>query len=145
MRYGWGMSETEKDTTENPALRLCYVDGPWAYFAPHDPIEVWGDDWNDAPYEHNAGEPYEKFGPVCVAWLGTMEAPCDGHLNSPWTVEEINRGEVPWLTSPSWRNGLCVKIWAGVTLAEFITLVRQDGGEVYLPAPTTPPTTKEGA
>lgn len=23
--------------------------------------DIWGDDWDDAPYEHNAGEVYEKF------------------------------------------------------------------------------------
>ena len=37
---------------------LCFVDKTWAYFTTK-PIESqWGDDWDDAPYEHNAGEPY---------------------------------------------------------------------------------------
>ena len=38
---------------------LCYVDEPWAYFTTQDLDKQWGDDWNDAPYEHNAGTPYE--------------------------------------------------------------------------------------
>jgi hypothetical protein len=39
-------------------LRLCYIDSPWAYFTSQEIDKQWGDDWNDAPYEHNAGEPY---------------------------------------------------------------------------------------
>jgi hypothetical protein len=37
---------------------LCYVDGCWAFFTTKPLSEQWGDDWNDAPYEHNAGRPY---------------------------------------------------------------------------------------
>ena len=37
---------------------LCYVKGPWAYFTTQPLKKQWGDDWDDAPYEHNAGEPY---------------------------------------------------------------------------------------
>lgn len=40
-------------------LRLCYIDGPWAFFTTQPLDQQWGDDWNDAPYEHNAGDPYE--------------------------------------------------------------------------------------
>lgn len=40
-------------------LRLCYIDGPWAFFTTQSLDKQWGDDWNDAPYEHNAGDPHE--------------------------------------------------------------------------------------
>ena len=48
--------------------KLCFVDSEeWAgdpitlYFTELDDVtEQWGDDWNDRPYEHNAGEPYEN-------------------------------------------------------------------------------------
>lgn len=43
---------------ERVVMRLCYVSGPFAYFTSKELSEQWGDDWNDAPYEHNAGEPY---------------------------------------------------------------------------------------
>ena len=37
--------------------RLCFIKGNVLYFT--DNFEKqWGDDWDDAPYEHNAGEPY---------------------------------------------------------------------------------------
>lgn len=39
---------------------LCYVDGNKAWFT--DNWEhIWGDDWNDAPYEYNAGNPYNHY------------------------------------------------------------------------------------
>lgn len=35
-------------------FKLCYVDDGFAYFTTKPLTEQWGDDWNDAPYEHNA-------------------------------------------------------------------------------------------
>ena len=43
----------------NTELKLCYIDGAWAYFTTQALADVIGDDWNDAPYECNAGAPYE--------------------------------------------------------------------------------------
>lgn len=44
-------------------FKLCYIEssgsGGTAYFTTNDLDRQWGDDWNDAPYEHNAGSPYE--------------------------------------------------------------------------------------
>ena len=40
-----------------------YVEGKkekWAFFTPMFERQ-WGDDWNDAPYEHNAGYPYDDY------------------------------------------------------------------------------------
>lgn len=37
---------------------LCFVKGNRAYFTRKDLDEQWGDDWDDRPYEYNAGEPY---------------------------------------------------------------------------------------
>lgn len=49
--------------------KLCYISGghdydkdepnEWiAFFTTKELSEQWGDDWNDSPYEHNAGWPY---------------------------------------------------------------------------------------
>ena len=44
-------------------FKLCYVRHNILYFT--DSFEKqWGDDWDDAPYEHNAGEPYEWGGMI---------------------------------------------------------------------------------
>lgn len=121
---------------------LCYVKGSWAYFTTRKLSEQWGDDWNDAPYEHNAGTPYEysdhdkKEGRepwqiVKVAWDGDFEPPSEGHCNSPWSVEQINAGAVAWLRTSRWRSGKPVIIPAGTTLERFCELIREGGGTVY--------------
>lgn len=59
----------------------------------------WGDDWDDAPYEHNAGRVYEEFvaGHMDIAFPfdAIVLEPCDGHLNSPWSKEDMQAGKVP--------------------------------------------------
>lgn len=38
--------------------KLCYVASNFAYFTTLPVEDQCGDDWDDAPYEHNAGTPY---------------------------------------------------------------------------------------
>lgn len=89
-------------------LKLCYVEQlTWGmaalYYMDKDAKDVWGDDWDDIPYEHNAGEPYVRDGDtlekiiVEVPYESTMVLPCDGYLNSPYSVEMINTGQIPWI------------------------------------------------
>ncbi|MEW6016454.1 MAG: hypothetical protein AB1760_00105 [Pseudomonadota bacterium] len=119
--------------------RLCYIDGCWAYFTTQDLASQWGDDWNDKPYQFNAGRPYEfheidhehgrkPWQIVRLAFTADLEAPCDWVSVS---VDEINRGDVPWLRSPDWSKQR-VRIMAGTTLREFIGAIRGAGGVVYL-------------
>ena len=119
------------------------MDGCWAYFTTRKLSEQWGDDWNDAPYEHNAGRPYEfhehdrKEGRepwqiVKVAFDGGFETPAEGHNNSPWSVEQINAGAVAWLRTDSYRTTKPVIIPAGVTIERFCELIHEGGGTVYL-------------
>lgn len=162
--------------------KLCYVKGSFAYFTTQELSKQWGDDWNDAPYEHNAGEPYEpcwhneptrrndpearrglkpgtqthlEVGELCrcvscqrdwnedgtpawsitkVAFDGPLDQPCEGVLNSRYSVEQINSGAVAWLVTSQWSSGPTVAVPAGVSIARFCELVRQAGGTVYLPA-----------
>jgi len=123
--------------------KLCYVSGDWAYFTTQDVTEQWGDDWNDAPYEHNAGRPYEYADyhkeKGIAPWQifeapfdSGLVAPGDSVLNSKYSVEDINRGDVPWLQSPLWSKSE-VRIMAGTTFKEFAIIINQVGGTVYVP------------
>lgn len=140
----------------NPSdFKLCYVTGCWAYFTTQDLDKQWGDDWNDAPYEHNAGEPYSPQKSYSratrtpdgitweersdytdgepnwvikkVAFDGWWDQPCENHLNSPYSVQSINKGAVAWLYNPSKK----VAIPAGTDLVTFYQLIREGDGEVY--------------
>lgn len=121
--------------------RLCFVEGNFAYFTTQALTKQWGDDWNDAPYESNAGAPYEwqpqndpldKWDIMRVAFDNTdLRQPCEGHVNSPYSVEMINRGDVPWLESQAWIKEP-VRIFAGTPVDEFIVIMQKAGGRVFL-------------
>ena len=119
---------------------LCYVDEPWAYFTTQNLEDQWGDDWDDAPYECNAGEPYQysehdksegkdPWQIIKVAYDGMFNAPC-WNMKSQYSVEMINSKAVSWLVN--WQGEKSISILAGTTLADFCKLIRQGGGKVYM-------------
>jgi hypothetical protein len=115
---------------------LCYVRLPWLYFTTRPLNEQTGDDWNDAPYEHNAGPPYERSPDGSriyrMAIATDLEEPCTWHTNSPWSVDDINRKVVPWLQGPRYGNRQGNDpIWAGETYAEVRAKVLRMGGRVF--------------
>lgn len=132
---------------------LCYVDHGWAYFTTQPLGKQTGDDWNDVPYEHNAGAPYEptifytgtgpENDPACwnadgspkwvivkVAFEGPFDEPSENHSNSPFSVDMINAGAIAWLRTSRWANE-SINIPAGTSLKSFIELVKKAGGKVY--------------
>jgi len=123
-------------------LRLCYVSDSLAYFTTRALDKQWGDDWNDAPYEHNAGSPYTHragepypYRVASVYWAGPWSPPCSNHFNSPWSVEQINKLAVPWLMADEYSNMSADlrTVWAGTTLDEFRWIITTGGGCVSEP------------
>lgn len=116
-------------------LKLCYVEDSMAWFTTNE--NQWGDDWNDAPYEHNAGTPYRKDGHVLYRLMYRSHLMTPGELanyNSWVSVEDINNGKTPWLKSdmPEFDDPV-VEIFAGVSPDEFVSLIELAGGEVFFP------------
>lgn len=126
---------------------LCYIEGSRAFFTTQDLDKQWGDDWDDAPYEHNAGWPYEAKGidrDRGEAWEITellfdsvpLETP-DQNTSNNWSVERINAKEIPWLQTSSWmvRNwhaGDVKRVWAGTTLSEFKKTIKKMNGRIFV-------------
>lgn len=108
-------------------MKLCYVEDGSAYFTDKPLSEVWGDDWDDIPYEHNAGTPYGDTLELKFSHSNLYE-PCWGHLNSPYSVKAINSGAVAWLSD---RDS--ISIMAGDTVSEFIEKVLSAGDSVFIP------------
>lgn len=59
----------------------------------------YGDDWNDRPYEHNAGRVYDEF---VTGWFvktfdfdDVVMEPCCGHDNSNFCKDDMREGKVP--------------------------------------------------
>lgn len=115
-------------------FRLCYVSDAKAYFTTKPLSEQWGDDWDDAPYEHNAGEPYyyDDCEIIKIFYEADLEEPYGGKFNSVFSVEMINNGEIPWLRSPSYSEKR-IKIMAGTTLEDFVDLIESINGHVFVP------------
>lgn len=138
-------------------FKLCYIENDTAYFTTQDLDKQWGDDWNDAPYEHNAERPY---GPVIhydyadgstkkserdwnedgtPKWeLYTLKFDCDAletpaqrHYNSRYSVQDINNGAIAWLHGRG-KDKNPISIHAGASIEEFKQKVRQAGGDIYI-------------
>lgn len=128
-------------------FRLCLIEeNVWAYFANVEPTAMGGDDWNDAPHDCNASQPYPRAGQevVRVAYdgpyemLGTQSTATTEDRLYGYSVDEINAKLIPWLadrgygeTYPKYKD----LIWAGTTLAEFVTRMQRAGGNVYEQVP----------
>lgn len=108
--------------------KLCYVWENVMYFTDNF-ANQWGDDWNDRPYEYNSEPPYEQVeewteeqniergrGNIrCIAFMPKFDIrqPRSGYLNSPFSVEDINNGAVPWL-----YNEKAGALMAGATMGK---------------------------
>lgn len=113
-------------------FQLCYVEkcsqldirdkdeerthqGLRLFFTNADLTNQWGDDWNDAPYDCNAGWPYDDTSTkddegkwhhtkhtiivlnVTISMEHYVTLPEEYGYNSPFTVENINLGAVAWM------------------------------------------------
>jgi hypothetical protein len=128
-------------------LKLCYISGNCAYFTTQSLDKQWGDDWNDAPYEHNAGHPYSphpnspedwnedmtpKWKIIKVYFDGAVDKPEEGHCNSPYSVEKINKHEAPWLQTSRYAEPPYINLFAGASFSEFEDFIKSNEGKVYV-------------
>ncbi len=139
----WRYPEYRMEELPNPE----YIKGEREYYAYFTPIpleEQWGDDWNDAPYEHNAEIPYDDIVtkthnrngleivderefydiiqiPFAIRSY-SYKLPRDyGYYNSPFSVDMINSGAVAWIYDPAdgkMKNMTAIN--AGCTIYEFL-------------------------
>lgn len=87
--------------TDEKVWRLVFMDvsgdldGGFAYFS-DDPDAEWGDDWDDSPFQHNAGRPYGRTDLRIVPFMSDW-------LRHDWmvdaSVKDMQDGRVPWLAS----------------------------------------------
>lgn len=69
------------------------------YLGRDDLVEWWGDDWNDAPYDCNAGEVYDEYisghRDITFPFDDMVLEPCDGNINCGWCKEDMIKRRVP--------------------------------------------------
>lgn len=115
-----------------------------AFFTPIDLKDQWGDDWDDHPYEYNAGEPYDDYHdendvlkeiniyviqfavPNLEKTLLTPRDFCVGVYGSHVSVSQINSGMVAWLyVRESYKHCDGFAIQAGIKIDDFVTLINK--------------------
>lgn len=152
-------------TTYKPSVeisedhKLCYVEDGRAFFVAAEPGRVYGDYWDSAPYEMNAGYPYGilrpsgppedikgdalrvlAFDPANVLTPEQMF----GYNHSTFTVNDINQNAVPWLTEVAWtsayhdlvrgqENPEQMTLDAGSSMVEFMEFMTAIGSTVFVP------------
>lgn len=69
------------------------------YFALGKNGEQWGDDWDDAPYEYNAGQAYDEYikgaCTIAIDFKHDVYEPRDGAWNSQYSKEDMIQRRVP--------------------------------------------------
>lgn len=69
------------------------------FFLGEDHSKAWGDDWDDAPYNFNAGEVYERYVKdivdVVIPFGDAVMEPYDGCLNCSYAKKDMLERRVP--------------------------------------------------
>ncbi len=69
------------------------------YLGSDDCNDYWGDDWDDAPYEYNAGEVYDEYVRATVDVALSSDCvvlePCCGVANSAFSKEDFKNRRCP--------------------------------------------------
>lgn len=123
--------------------KLCYIDGNHAFFTSNWEKQ-WGDDWDDTPYEHNAGDPYHHYFDEdgneisillkdCYFEIPTrVKLPCDDFYSSPFSVEDINNNEMPWLRI-GYDSDDKKYVFAQTSYKQFVEIIEALEGTIYEP------------
>ena len=110
-------------------LKLCFVENNVAYFT-NNPNQ-WGDDWNDKPYECNAGFPYkdEGFELVSISFNSNYNyiEPKEYFYSNKFSAEEINCKFIPWLIPEDVKYA---PIFAGESIKDFTKKIKNANGEI---------------
>ena len=69
------------------------------YLGDDDCTDYHGDDWDDAPYDCNAGTVYKEYikghADIAFPYDVMVLEPCDGVLNCPFCKDDMVKGKVP--------------------------------------------------
>jgi len=100
--------------------------------------ECWGDDWDDVPYEHNAGLVYEQFviktEELYIPFKYRIVEPSEFYDNSPFCKADFKKREIPLFVII--EDSKCYEIFEeyirdGVSIYMFDTIDRIFRGIFY--------------
>ena len=93
------------------------------FFLGEDDLKEWyGDDWDDAPYDCNAGEVYERFvrghRDIAFPYDSLVIEPCDGDINCHWCKDDMVKRHVPCIIVVP--KEICNDSWWGNDFAHWV-------------------------
>lgn len=99
-----------------------------------DELETWwGDDWNDSPWDCNAGMVYEEFvrSYIDVGFPFGVELAVtgEGEFNTRWSKIDMREQSVPMFTVVNDRQRLPVMM--GASLSVVNDLIRLGGAQIF--------------
>lgn len=120
------MCSVDYETAKSQAtsMKLCYAQSSWAWFSTQ-ALELQQFTNYGPPCSWNGTGPAWDL--LCVAWRGPHYVLFE-HSNFLESPQKINRNRMPWLYG---RNGAS-NIYAGTDFVEFVQLIEQAGGQVFL-------------
>ena len=99
------------------------------YLGSDDCEDYWGDDWNYAPYEYNAGRVYSEYRQGYVEFAFSLKydvyEACHGYFNSPFSKEDMINRKIPCLTISTEPN---IEIYFGDNIDEVSKQITELGG-----------------
>lgn len=99
----------------------------------------WGDDWDDKPYEHNAGHVYdefvEKIADISINFEYDVNEPADFAIegNSQWRREDFIKKKIHAISINNPENRSSIFIYFGETLENILKRIRYVAHNVYIP------------
>ena len=114
------------------------------YLADESCVDYWGDDWDDAPYEHNAGTVYDHYvnGVKEIAFPMDYDVyePADDwhyHHNSPFCKEDFKNRKAPCIVAlkrdkDDWRDYLYTEMVFDSRALKFYYGDKMESGEMEI-------------
>ena len=112
----------------------CYGNVIRLYFGVDECEDYWGDDWDDAPYEHNAGRVYQEYIKGYVEYAFPLKydvcEACYRYFNSPFSKEDMKNRKVACLTISTEPE---IKIYFGDNIDKISKQIEELGGfKIYI-------------
>lgn len=91
--------------------------------------DYYGDDWDDRPYEHNAGRVYDEF--IAGSFIFTLpkgfavKEACKGYLNSPYSKIDFRDEKFPFATIQCIESGAEVELFLNTPLKSLDRLANE--------------------
>lgn len=94
--------------------------------------DYYGDDWDDRPYESNAGSVYDEFISayidIYIPFSYSVKEACDTFYNSPFCKDDFKRG-IPYISiyRDGWCNDLAYDVCFETKFEDFLEDLKELG------------------